>query len=159
MKLIEFPFGLPGRIFGSPMPYGAYDRDGEVLRELKLKSVSIVVLLAEDFECEENTKRNLPMLYAENGLEILHLPIPNYGVTSVRAIEASVTETLAHAKAERHALIHCSAGLGRTALFTIFLAMKVLNLSGREAIKWVGAHHPRALLTPVQIELILSYNS
>lgn len=159
MKLIEFPFGLPGRIFGSPMPYGAYDREGEVLNELKDKSVSVVVLLAEDSECDENTNRNLPALYAENGLEILHLPIPNYGVTSVRAIEASVDETLAHAKAERHALIHCSAGLGRTALFTIFLAMKVLNLSGREAIKWVGQHHPRALLTPVQIELILSHNS
>ena len=159
MNLIEFPFGLPGRVFGSPMPFGAYDQDGEVLHELKRNDVSVVVLLAEDHEWLENTQRNLPVLYAESGLQVIHLPIPNYGVPPVKALEVSIDEAIAHAHAQHHALVHCSAGLGRTALFAIFLAMKVLGLSGREAIRWVGQHHPRTLLTPVQIEMILRLNS
>jgi len=158
--MTEFPLGLPGRVFGSPMPFGAYDREGKVFSELKRNDISAVVLLAEDHECIlENPQRNLSSLYAENGLQIIHLPIPNYGITSVRALETSVDTTIAHAQTQRHALIHCSAGLGRTALFLTFLAMKVLNLPGREAINWVGHDHPRALLTPIQIELILSQSS
>jgi len=119
----------------------------------------VVVLLAEDQECLDNTQRNLPVLYAESGLQVIHLPIPNYGVPPIGALEVSINETICYAHAQRHALIHCSAGLGRTALFAIFLAMKILGLSGREAIGWVGQHHPRTLLTPVQIDMILAHNS
>ena len=31
MSVIELPFGLPGRIFRSPMPYGPYDTQGTAL--------------------------------------------------------------------------------------------------------------------------------
>jgi protein-tyrosine phosphatase len=85
------------------------------------------------------------------------LPIPNYGVPTVKLLEAAVLRTIEYLQAEHNALIHCSAGLGRTALFLVFLAMRFLGLSGREAIRWVGQHHPRALLTPVQIEMILGH--
>ena len=159
MNLTEFPFGLPGRVFGSPMPFGPYDQDGEVFNELGRKGVSVVVLLAEKEEWLENSQRNLSVLYSEQGLQVIHLPIPNYGVPPLEALTVAINQTIEFARSRHNALIHCSAGIGRTALFAIFLAMKVLGLSGREAIKWVGQHHPRALLTPVQIELILAHSS
>jgi protein-tyrosine phosphatase len=159
MNLTEFPFGLPGRVFGSPMPFGLYDQDGEVFSELKRNEVSVVVLLAENEEWLENTQRNLPVLYAEHGLQVIHLPIPNYSVPPLEDLAVAIKQTIEYAHADHNALIHCSAGIGRTALFAVFLAMKVLGLSGREAIQWVGRHHPPALLTPVQIEMILGHNS
>lgn len=158
MTFTEFPLGLPGRIFGSPMPFGPYDKDGELFHELKRQEISVVVVLAEDAEYLEHAQRNLPALYSLQGFEVIHLPIPNYGVPSHGSLEVVITKTIEYANASQSALIHCSAGIGRTALFAVFLAMKVIGLSGREAIRWVGQHHPRTLLTPVQIDMILSHS-
>lgn len=158
MTFTEFPFGLPGRVFGSPMPFGTYDKDGELFHELKRQNISVVVVLAEDGECLEQAQRNLPVLYSTQGFQVIHLPIPNYGVPSQGPLEVAITKTIEYANASQSALIHCSAGIGRTALFAVFLAMKVIGLPGRDAIRWVGQHHPRTLLTPVQIDMILGHN-
>lgn len=48
-------------------------------------------------------------------------------------------------------LLHCSAGLGRTALNATLLAGYVLRLSGTEAIEWLGLHQPGARLTPAHM--------
>ena len=47
MTFTEFPLGLPGRIFGSPMPFGVHDKDGSLFHELKTQNISVVVVLAE----------------------------------------------------------------------------------------------------------------
>lgn len=157
MTFTEFPLGLPGRVFGSPMPFGIYDQDGEIFPELKRQKISVVVVLAEDAEYFEQTQQNLPEFYSTQGFQVIHLPIPNYGIPSHGPFEAAITKTIGYATAAQSALIHCSAGIGRTALFAVFLAMKVMGISGREAIRWVGQHHPRTLLTPAQIEMILGH--
>ena len=128
------------------MPYGLYDQAGTIFPEVKRHNVAVVVVLVEDHEQAENAHHDLPSLYDEHGLKVIRLPIPNYGVPTVQPLEAAVLRTIVYVQAEHNALIHCSAGLGRTALFLVFLAMRVLKLSGREAIGWVGQHHPRALL-------------
>ena len=158
MTFTEFPLGLPGRVFGSPMPFGIYDQDGELFPELKRQDISVVVVLAEDDEYLEQTQRNLPALYSTQGFQVIHLPIPNYGIPSHEPFEIAITRTIEYATASQSALIHCSAGIGRTALFAVFLAMKVMGIPGREAIRWVGQHHPRTLLTPIQIEMILAHS-
>ena len=157
MTFTEFPLGLPGRVFGSPMPFGTYDKDGELFDELKRRDISVVVALAEDEEYLEQAQRNLPVLYSTQGLQVIHLPIPNYGVPSHGPLEAAIAKTIEYANTSQSALIHCSAGIGRTALFAVFLAMKVIGIPGREAIRWVGQHQPRTLLTPIQIEMILGH--
>ncbi|MEK7762375.1 MAG: protein-tyrosine phosphatase family protein [Nitrospirota bacterium] len=158
MTFTEFPLGLPGRVFGSPMPFGIYDQDGELFHELKRQDISVVVVLVEDEEYLEQTQRNLPAFYSTQGFQVIHLPIPNYGVPSHEPFEVAITRTIEYATASQNTLIHCSAGIGRTALFAVFLAMKVLDIPGREAIRWVGQHHPRTLLTPIQIDMILTHN-
>ena len=158
MTFTEFPLGLPGRVFGSPMPFGDYDKDGELFDELNRQDIAVVVVLVEDEEYLEQAQRNLPAFYSTQGFQVIHLPIPNYGVPSHGPLDVAITKTIEYANASQSALIHCSAGIGRTALFAVFLAMKVLGLSGRDAIRWVGQHHPRTLLTPVQIDMILDHN-
>jgi len=157
MTFTEFPLGLAGRIFGSPMPFGEYDKDGELFHELKRQDISVVVVLAENEEYLEQAQRDLPALYSTQGFQVINLPIPNYGVPLSGPLEVAITKTIEYANDSQSALIHCSAGIGRTALFAVFLAMKVMRIPGREAIRWVGQHHPRTLLTPMQIEMILGH--
>jgi protein-tyrosine phosphatase len=139
------------------MPFGDYDKEGALFDELKRQDIAVVVVLAEDAEYLEQTQRNLPALYSTQGFQVIHLPIPNYGIPSHGPLDSALTRTIEYANASQSTLIHCSAGIGRTALFAVFLAMKVLGLSGRDAIRWVGQHHPRTLLTPVQIDMILNH--
>jgi protein-tyrosine phosphatase len=139
------------------MPFGDYDKDGELFDELNRQDIAVVVVLVEDEEYLEQAQRNLPAFYSTQGFQVIHLPIPNYGVPSHGPLDVAITKTIEYANASQSALIHCSAGIGRTALFAVFLAMKVMGIPGRDAIRWVGQHHPRTLLTPIQIEMILGH--
>ena len=49
----------------------------------------------------------------------------------------------------------CSAGIGRTGLFTASLAKRYLGLSGAEALQWGRRFIPRAVETPEQQQLVL----
>jgi protein-tyrosine phosphatase len=153
--LTEFHFDLTGKIFGSAMPFGLYDPDGQLLPALKSVNVSVVVLLADIEECREKSGRDLVSLYQEEGLTVLPFPIPNYGIPHHKSLGDTLTETIARATQGQNILIHCSAGIGRTPLFAALLAKKVLGLSGIEAIRWIWQNKPDALLTPPQILLIM----
>lgn len=137
------------------MPFGLYDPEGHLFQELKQASISTVVPLAEMDECREKTGRDLLGLYHDEGLTVLHLPIPNYGIPSHGKLTVVLLQTLEHAANGQNVLIHCSAGLGRTALFAALLAKQRLGLSGIEALEWLRRCNPDALLTPVQIMMIL----
>lgn len=153
--LTELPLGLAGKIFGSAMPFGFYDPHGQLFQELKRAAVSTVVLLADIDECREKAGQDLVALYQQEGLAVLSLPIPNYGLSPIKALAETLSEVVVRAKQGQNILIHCSAGRGRTALFAALLAKKVLGLSGLEAIQWLGQHKPDALLTPAQTLLIM----
>ena len=154
--LTAYPLNLPGQVYGSAMPFGLYDPEGTLLPEFRAAAIHGVVLLAEPDECREKTGRDLLAIYRDEGLTVLPLPIPNYGVP----VDGRLTDVLrqAHEQAAqgRNLLIHCSAGLGRTALFATLLARSVLGLSGSDALAWLGRHQPGALLTPAQIMLIMA---
>jgi hypothetical protein len=46
MILTELLFGLAGRVFRAPMPFGTYDPTGDAFREFKQNNISVIVLLA-----------------------------------------------------------------------------------------------------------------
>ena len=156
MSFTLYPLNLPGQIYGSPMPFGLFDPDGKLLHDLKAANISAIVLLAEIEECREKTGRDLLSLYQEEGLTVFPLPTPNYGVPSNGQLAAVLKQTSARASEGHNILVHCSAGLGRTALFAALLAKYVLGLSGAAAIEWLARHKPDALLTPAQITMILT---
>src|SRR5437867_966641 len=128
MSFIELPFGLPGRIFRSPMPFGPYDLYSEVYDQFCEEQIAVIVLLASDEECLHKTGCHLRALYLKEGFEVLYLPIPDFGVPTKDDLEQTVQQTIAYAQAGHHIVIHCSAGIGRTGLFTAYLAKRCLWL-------------------------------
>lgn len=146
----ELPLGLPGRVFGSPMPFSAYDADGRALEAFHDHEVAVIVLLAAHEECLANAGRDLPRQYREAGFEVIHLPIEDFAVPTSEALAPAVRRVLADAHAGRNVAIHCHAGRGRTGLFAACLAREALGLSGDEAITWVRRHVPGAVETPAQ---------
>jgi protein-tyrosine phosphatase len=145
MPLTELRLGLPGQVFCGPMPFGLYDTEGEILYELKRVNISTVIVLAEEQECIEKAKCDLIALYQQEGIDVINLPTPNYGIPSEDRLMSTLRETIDRVGQGHKVLVHCSAGIGHTSLFAALLAKKVLGLSGNEAIHWVGQHN-RGLL-------------
>jgi protein-tyrosine phosphatase len=75
-------------------------------------------------------------LYHKAGFQVLYLPIPDFGVPTKEDLEQAIQQTITYAQAGQHIVIHCSAGIGRTGLFTAYLAKRYLGLSGTEALQW-----------------------
>jgi protein tyrosine/serine phosphatase len=155
MSLVELPFGLPGRIFRSPMPFGPYDLHSEVYDRWCEEQIAVIVLLASDDECLHKTGCHLRSLYLKAGFQVLYLPMPDFGVPPTEDLEQAVQQTIAYAQAGHNIVIHCSAGLGRTGLFTAYLAKRCLGLSGAEALQWIRYYIPHAVETPAQQRLVL----
>jgi len=157
MTMTELPFGQPGRIFRSPMPFGKYDPEGLVYEAYRGNDISVIVLLAEDHECKEKARRDLRALYTQDGFTVVHLPIVDFGIPSVSALRGALEATVQEAQAGRHIAIHCSAGIGRTGLFTACLARVLLNLSGEHAIEWVRRSIPHAVETSEQRQFVAEF--
>jgi len=156
MFLTELPFHLPGRIFRSPMPFSVYDPRGDSFIQFKREKGSLIVLLAEEAECMERTGQNLKALYLQEGFQVIHLPIPDFGVPLKVDLEGTVRKTVEHAQAGQNIVIHCHAGLGRTGLFVAYLAKEVLGLSSEEAIHWTRKYIPNALDTDEQRKWVVN---
>lgn len=156
--LIELPFGLPGRVFRSPMPFRAGDTQGEIFRQYLDEKVAVVVVLVDDAECLARTGRNLRQLYGKNGLEVIHLPIPDFSVPTQEALSAAINAAQAHGNAGKNIAVHCYAGFGRTGMFLACLARQVLGMSANEAIEWVRSYVPTAIEVPEQVDVVKNFN-
>src|SRR2546423_14907624 len=97
MSLIELPFGFPGRVFRSPMPFGPYDLHGEVNDRICEEQIAVIVLLASDEECLDTTGGTLRALYLKAGFQVLYLPITDFGVPTKDDLEQAVQDTIAYA--------------------------------------------------------------
>jgi protein-tyrosine phosphatase len=156
-RLTELPLGLAGRVFRSPMPYSTYDPDESLVEEYLQVGVENVVLLAENDEYRSRTGRDLKSIYLEMGMDVIHLPIPDFGVPEVKSLESAVEKTLQHISEGNNTVIHCYAGIGRTGTFAACLAKRVLGLSGDESIQWVRNFIPGAVEVQTQINLVRNF--
>lgn len=142
----EVPLGLPGRIFGSPMPFSRYDPEGRLLEEFREEGVKLVVVLVEREECLQKSGRDLIELYEREGFDVIHVPTPDFGVPEDENAEQALAAVEAALRAGKSVAVHCGAGVGRTGLFLALLACRVLGLSAEEALRWVRRHYlPQAV--------------
>ena len=155
MSLTKLPIGLPGQLYRSPMPLSPLDPGGSLLAEYKDSGIDLVVMLAGDEEAQRRTGHDLRQRYAQEGLDVLQFPIPDFGVPEdIEGLAAALEEVITQASSGKNLAIHCYAGLGRTGMFAALLAKRILQLSGEEALAWVRRHIPGAVETPEQIQLI-----
>jgi protein-tyrosine phosphatase len=157
MELTLLPFGLPGKIFRSPMPFGYYDPTGTIYQSFKLNEIHTVVMLNPDAECWIFAGQDLRELYKRDGMEILHLPMKDYSSTTMKALDNAVDIALSLAGEGKNIVIHCHAGLGRTGLFAACMARRHLGLNGRDAIQWIRSLVPGSVESDFQEEIIRKF--
>ena len=157
-KLTELPFNLPRRIYCSPIPFGDLDVGGQLVNRYRDESISVIVVLADDEEIKKSTGKNLRSYYRDTGYEVIHLPIPDYGIPEAANMTLAVESTLEKARAGKNIAVHCNAGIGRTGLFLACLAQQALGMTGDVAILWVRSYIPGAIETPEQFEMARSYH-
>lgn len=157
--LTELPFGLPGRIYRAPMPFGAFDPHQWVLEHALQAGVSVVVDLVPDDEALHKTGKELRRLYQEKGLEVIHMPIADFEAPPDGKLDAALQAALAQARQGKHLMVHCNAGYGRTGTFLACLARIVLSLDGPQAVSWVRNFIPPALENEQQLDFVYRYNT
>jgi protein-tyrosine phosphatase len=152
--LIELPFGLPGRVFRSPMPFRPDDENGQLFHQYQEQHISVVVLLVDDAESLARTGRRLRTFYENNGLEVIHLPISDFNIPTLEALSSAVDSALARARTGKNLVVHCYAGYGRTGLFLACMARRALKMPANEAIAWVRSYVPSSVESPEQVKLV-----
>jgi protein-tyrosine phosphatase len=155
--LTELDFGTPGRVYRGPMPFGREDPNGLLFPAYRSAGISAVVVLAEAEECLRKTGRDVLAFYREQGLEVIHAPIPDFAVPIGESFEKALQAVEKRARAGQHTVVHCSAGIGRTGMFMACLAHDLLGLDGNAAIGWVRQFIPTAVENEEQKAFVREY--
>jgi len=125
------------------MPFGSFDEGYTTLEEYKAAGIDTVVMLTLDEENFERSGLDLKKEYAENGIEVIHLPIVDFDVPKEDSgLENALQAAVAQAKAGKNLVVHCYAGRGRTGMFVALLARLILGLDGVKAIEWARQFFP-----------------
>lgn len=154
-NLTLIPFGLPGKAYRAPMPFGPFDTGVSTLNEMRQAGVSCVFTLVEAFEWQRYANCDLPMCYQNAGIEMIHLPIVDFEAPpDVKAYLEAVSQALALCKQGNSIAVHCFAGIGRTGTFLAGMARLHFGWQGEQAVDWVRQFVPNALENHVQVEFI-----
>lgn len=156
-SITELPFGLPGKVYRSAMPFGLYDQEGKVYPAYLDADISTVVILVETSEILEKSGRDLRKLYLKQGMGLLHLPIQDYDIPDPKVLKQTVTEALDLVRQGKNIAIHCSGGIGRTGMMLACMAKQVFHTDGEQAIAWVRKYVPGAVETDYQRQLVIDF--
>jgi len=156
--LTLLPYGLPGKIYRSPMPFSPYfDPGNEVLDAYIQVGVDVVVMLTPEDEVYQVTGRSLYDMYHKMGFDVIYLPVEDFSIPEEEPFREVLREMLAKARQGKIIAIHCHAGLGRTGILAACLAKVVFDLDGREAFSWVRQHVADAVETSQQLQFIIDF--
>ena len=154
----ELPYGFPGLVLRSVMPFSDFDPSGEAWNAYRNHRVDTVIVLAGTQECTGHTGMDLLEFYRVQGLKVIHVPVLDHGSPADReALDAVVDQAWERARGGSAVAIHCYAGIGRTGTFAALLARRALGMNGEEAIAWVRQWVPSALETDAQQEYVLNW--
>ena len=154
MEITELPFTFPGKIFRSAMPYSHYDPNGNLITAYKKNNVSMVVMLTSEDESIRATGRNLLEFYQTEGIEVIYLPIEDFGVPELSEVREAIPLVISHSQVGGAVAVHCQAGVGRTGMFLASLAKLGMGYSSEDAVRWVREYIPGAIEIPEQEQLV-----
>jgi protein-tyrosine phosphatase len=157
IPITELPFGLPGKVYRSAMPFGLYDREGKVNLAYLDANITTVVVLAETGEIHEKSGRDLLQLYQQQKMGVLHLPVKDYGIPDPNLLKQTVNEILDLVRQGKNIAVHCSGGIGRTGMLLACMAKQVFHIDGEQAIAWVRKFVPEAVETDSQRQLVIDF--
>lgn len=157
MVRLTFPCSLAGALWASPMPFGPFDPEKRLWEAYRRRGVRAVVVLASRAECVHRAGRDLVAWYTEQGLQVLHYPIPDFGVPNPATLPPTLDRVWAWLTGGTTVAVHCQAGRGRTGLFLAALGLRYLGLSPERALAWVRAHIPGAVETVAQVAYLRTH--
>ncbi len=155
--LTELPFGLPGKIYRSPMPFRPGDEYGELLNQFQQAGIQVVVVLLPRQEYLQKSGRDLIQIYHQAGMQTVEMPVQDFTVPEPLLLDKAIEETSSLARSGKNIVVHCYAGFGRTGTFMACMAERLLNKSSKEAIEWVRQFVPPALENEDQIRFVSEY--
>jgi len=141
ITLVKLP-GFTGKLYRSVMPYGRLDVDGTVLEDYWKLGIHAVVLLADDEECKKKAIFDLRALYAQENMQVLYQPTPEFEVLDHDATARTVQEALALLKEGKNVVVHCSTAVDRTSQFLACLAGSAGGIQKGNVKTWLNQNIP-----------------
>jgi protein-tyrosine phosphatase len=155
--LIEMPYFLSGKIFRSPMPFSRFDKV-DVWSSFIEQSIDLVVVLTEQQEYLVYAGKDLPAFYRSQGMKVLHIPVPDFGIPDdLDSWQDGLEAVASAAESGKNVVIHCLAGIGRTGTFLACLAKEKMALEGMDAIRWVRNSVQGAMENSYQEDFVINY--
>ena len=153
--LTPLPFNFEGNVFRSPMPFGPFDPQRAVWPAYQRRGVDRVVVLTEEQENRVYAGGDLLAHYRDQGLDVIHLPIPDFGLPpDIGKFRRTLAEVQQAGESGESIAVHCLAGIGRTGTFLACLAARTESLPGKQAVEWVRRFIPQALENSQQEEFV-----
>lgn len=139
------------------MPFSRFD-GGDVWSSFQEQQVDLVVILTEQQEYLVFAGKDLPEVYRSRGMNVLHIPVPDFGIpTDLKKWEEGLEAVSSAADNGKNIVVHCLAGVGRTGTFLACLAKEKLGFEGKDAINWVRESVPGAMENRFQEEFVIQY--
>jgi len=141
------------------MPFGPFDHLNQIWSKYRENEVDVVVALVEPAEYLTYAQRDLLAFYRGQGLDVIHLPIPDHHrPQDLPAFQRALDDVSDMAQAGQNIAVHCLAGIGRTGTFLACLAQQTLGLDGRGALQWVRESVPGAVENQGQERFVITYS-
>ena len=118
----EIPINIPGRLFVSPMPTGAYD-PGNLLKIYKYHRLDHIFSLVTDEEIQKKARKDIFKEYDKLGISYSRYIIKDFQTPPLTELKNLVDEAMGLLLKDRKILVHCHAGVGRTALAVACIVM------------------------------------
>lgn len=133
------PLATKGRLYVSPMPFGAYDTRNRLLKFYRDKNVKHVFIIATDDEIHRKSQRNIKEEYRRIGATYHQLAIPDMTAPDLITVRAVVTDAVGRLANENIA-VHCHAGVGRTSVVVCCIVHTITGMPAAETIAFVKNH-------------------
>jgi len=135
----SIPIKAKGRLFVSPMPYGAYDTGNRLMSLYKQNRIGHVFILAQDSEIKAKAKRDIKKEYGKIGAKFSQYPFQDMTAPDFDALAELVVRAKVELKSGNIA-IHCHAGVGRTSVGACCVVQVVEGMSPADSIAYVKKH-------------------
>lgn len=151
----EISISLNGSLFASPMPFGAYDPRNRLIKLYKEKKINHVYSLVTDTELQKKARRDIFKKYEQAGFTWSRHVIPDFQAPTLDVLHDLVTDAEKRLKNQR-VVVHCHAGVGRTAVAISCMVLAIEGLSAEKAVEHVK-HNMTINITTEQKSIIIKY--